>query len=181
MNAASREIVIEGPRAEITAEALSEIGAATFVETFGHLYSPENLQAFLASDHSVDVCNKILSDPAYGVWTALIDGKLAGYLVAGPSGLPVDGDPPNAGELKRLYVYKEWQNAGIGVRMLRPALAWLDVHFDRVFLSVYAHNHGAQRLYGRYGFMKIQDYFFMVGDHADPEFIFERVNGAATN
>lgn len=34
------------------AAALAELGAATFVETFGHLYPTEDLQTFLARSHT---------------------------------------------------------------------------------------------------------------------------------
>jgi hypothetical protein len=36
------------------APALAVLGAATFTETFGHLYPPEDLRTFLVESHSVD-------------------------------------------------------------------------------------------------------------------------------
>jgi ribosomal protein S18 acetylase RimI-like enzyme len=48
-----------------------------------------------------------------------------------------------------------------------------DAGHDAIQLSVYAENHGAQRFYERYGFEKIADITFKVGDHYDPEFLFE--------
>ncbi len=33
--------------------------------------------------------------------------------------------------------------------------------------------YGAQRFYHRYGFAKIADITFQVGDHFDPEFLYE--------
>ena len=33
-------------------DALSELGRVTFIEAFGHLYSPEDLAAFLEDSHS---------------------------------------------------------------------------------------------------------------------------------
>ena len=44
---------------------------------------------------------------------------------------------------------------------------------DAVLLSVYSENFGAQRFYQRYGFGKIADITFQVGDHFDPEFLYE--------
>ena len=42
-----------------------------------------------------------------------------------------------------------------------------------MLLSVYSENFGAQRFYQRYGFAKIADITFKVGDHYDPEYLYE--------
>jgi RimJ/RimL family protein N-acetyltransferase len=39
---------------------------------------------------------------------------------------------------------------------------------------VWSENFGAQRLYARYGFTRVGDYFFPVGEHRDHEFILRR-------
>ena len=69
------------------AAALAELGAATFVETFGHLYTPEDLQAFLDESHGVEAYAKTLADPRYALWIAEDDaGRAIGYAQAGPCG-----------------------------------------------------------------------------------------------
>ena len=45
---------------------------------------------------------------------------------------------------------------------------------DAVQLSVFSENFGAQRFYARYGFGKIADIEFWVGNHCDHEYLFER-------
>lgn len=157
------------------ADTLARLGAATFTETFGHLYKEEDLAAFLEKSHSRAAYEAILADPAAAAWLAVTDaGEAAGYAVAGPCSLPVPDMPENSGELARLYLLKEHQGGGLGARMAETALAWLNAHFEHVYLSVYAENVRAQRLYRRLGFVKIHDYFYMVGDHADPEWIMEQ-------
>lgn len=166
---------IEGPSPAVSARQLSQIGADTFVQSFGHLYADTDLQKFLRAKHHADVYQRLIEDPDYAIWVAVESpGQLVGYLVAGPCDLPVDNMPPKSGELIRFYLLPEYQGAGLGRRMLDPALGWLHEQFDHVFLSVYSENVKAQRLYERYGFEKVQKYFFMVGDHADPEFIMKR-------
>lgn len=156
------------------ADRLSRLGRATFTETFGHLYNPSDLSAFLDASHSEATYRSLFDRGDYGIWIATVDGEDAGYCVAGPNGLPAPGAPENAGELARLYFLKPYQKIGLGGRMLDLALAWLDERYDRIFLSVYAENFAAQQLYRRRGFVKVHDYFYMVGEHADPEWIMER-------
>lgn len=159
---------------EEDAQALAAIGAETFIATFGHLYGEKDLNAFLAKNHTPAVYAQLLRDPEYGLWLALTPrGEAIGYAVAGPCGLPVPDRPASAGELLRLYLKKGVQGGGVGGRLLEPALDFLRDRFDHIYLSVYAENKIAQRLYQRFGFEKIHDYFYMVGEHADPEWIME--------
>lgn len=156
------------------AATLATLGERTFIETFGHLYTPENLAPHLVKNHSQGVCERLLADDRWGLWLAESeDGAAVGYCAAGPCSLPAPDMPQNSGELARIYVLKGHAGKGLGRRMLTIALDWMRPRFDRVYLSVYKENLAAQRLYERFGFVKIHDYFYMVGDHADPEWIME--------
>jgi ribosomal protein S18 acetylase RimI-like enzyme len=155
------------------AATLAAIGAETFVETFGHLYKAEDLSAFLAKSHSAAVYEGLLSDDRWALWIAESETGALAYCVAGPCSLPVPNMPENSGELARLYIRKEGQGMKLGALMLKIALDWMRPRFEHIYLSVYQQNFRAQRLYERFGFVRIHDYFFMVGDHADPEWIME--------
>lgn len=158
------------------ASVFSAIGQHTFRETFAHLYAREDLDAFLADSHSTEKYHKLLTDSAYRLWLVHDDHeKPVGYGVCGPCTLPVPNMPANSGELGRLYVSSSAQKGGVGTRLLATCLNWLDSNFDHLFLSVYVDNTGAQRLYARHGFEKIHDYHYMVGTHADPEWIMQRL------
>jgi hypothetical protein len=56
------------------AEALAELGAHTFTDTFGHLYQPDDLEIFL-QNHSPENWDKELNDPAFEVRVAESDGS----------------------------------------------------------------------------------------------------------
>lgn len=157
------------------APALSRLGGETFSESFGHLYAAGDLAAFLESAHSVAAYEALLAEDSRYVRLAEDGaGEPIAYAVAGPSTLPVPEPHPRAGEVSRLYVRQGWQGAGLGRRLLEPMLDWLAERYEVIHISVYSDNPGAQRLYRRYGFEKVGEYRFMVGAHADREFIFER-------
>ena len=158
------------------AEALAALGAASFIETFGHLYCKADLDAFLRDSHAPDHYRRLLANPQCRIWTARDQaGAFTAYAVAKDCALPMEAMPPRSGELSRLYVLSSHQGSGLGRRLLEVALEWLEARFDHLYLSVYAENHGAIRLYRRYGFEKIAEYLFMVGDHADPEYLMKRL------
>jgi ribosomal protein S18 acetylase RimI-like enzyme len=157
------------------ADALSDIGARTFADTFGHLYPREDLEGFLAASHSAQAYAKLLADDACALWL-LEDGATAvGYALAGPCGLPHRDVAPGDGELKRLYVLQGIQNAGWGGRLFREALDWLERDGPRtLWISVWSENLGAQRFYARHGFELAGEYEFPVGRVRDREFMLRR-------
>ncbi|MEO5565708.1 MAG: GNAT family N-acetyltransferase [Luteimonas sp.] len=157
------------------AEALSAVGIGTFVETFGHLYPPEDLATFLAESHSPAAYARYLEDPRYAAWLLEDAGIAVGYAVAGACGLPHPDADAGDGELKRLYLHSSVQNDGWGARMFDMTLAWLLRDGPRtLWISVWSENQGAQRFYSRYGFSKAGEYEFPVGRVRDLEFMFRR-------
>lgn len=158
------------------AAALAEVGVSTFIESFGHLYVPADLQAFLEESHSVDAYANALGNPEYALWIAERDGIAIGYAQAGPCGLPHADARASDGELKRLYLLTAEQNAGIGQALFDQALAWLQREGPRtLWISVWSENFGAQRFYGRHGFEFAGEYAFIVGEQRDREFMYRRV------
>jgi ribosomal protein S18 acetylase RimI-like enzyme len=159
------------------APALARLGAATFTETFAHLYRAEDLAEFLQRAHSPDVYARLLADPDVAVWLATAaDGEPMGYAVAGRCKLPVEALEAEAGEVRQLYVLARYQGSRLGTRLLVTALDWLRARGRRpVYVGVWSENYGAQRLYGRFGFEKIGEYGFPVGQHIDLEFILRQV------
>lgn len=152
------------------APLLGEIGRQSFIETFGHLYTPENLAAFL-ENHDEANWRAELADPRYAVRLGFVDGVNAAYLKLGPPSLPFT--PPSASiELRQFYVLKPWQGTGLAAQMMdwtieearRRAVA-------AIFLSVFIDNIRAQRFYARYGFEAVGRYDFMVGTHADEDIV----------
>lgn len=162
------------------AMALATLARDTFVETFGHLYRPEDLAAFLKKSQSVAAYSRLLQDPRVAVWVAEdADGTLVGFLNAGPCKLPLPEPQPGAGEIRQLYLRSSVQRGGLGTRLLVLGLEWLAAqgHFP-LYVGVWSGNSGAQRLYGRFGFEKIGEYDFPVGKHLDREFILRRQTAA---
>lgn len=154
---------------------LAEIGAATFSETFGHLYRAEDLQAFLSASHSVETWARLLVDGRRAAWLAVVDNALIGFIAAGPCKLPVENRERNAGEIQQLYVLQRFQKHRLGSRLMTVGLQWLDENGQTpVYVGVWSQNFGAQRFYGRYGFEKVGEYGFPVGKTVDREFILKR-------
>lgn len=157
------------------AATLLALASRTFVETFGHLYPAEDLQAFLADAYAVERQRTILEHPDYAVWLLEQDGEAIGHAAAGPCGLPHPEVVAGDGELKRLYLLRGHQNGGWGGKLFNTALDWLLRDGPRtLWIGVWSENLGAQRFYARHGFAKVGEYAFPVGRVRDREFILRR-------
>ncbi|WP_084399987.1 GNAT family N-acetyltransferase [Henriciella aquimarina] len=157
-------------------DALVALSRKTFTDKFGHLYKPEDLSAFLDAEHGHDVYRTALATPGTLVRVGKTgDGALGAYLVCGPLTLPAEAAEPGAVELKRLYVDQPLQGRGLGTRLMEEAFAWAHAqNAPEMYLSVFSENDGARRLYERYGFEKIGEFLFPVGNHRDLEFLMRK-------
>lgn len=158
------------------APALASLGAATFIETFGHLYPAEDLHAFLAGSHSVNEWTRALTDPRRAVWLAALAGTTpVGFIAVGPCKLPIENREPSAGEIQRLYVLARHHNLRLGSQLMEVGLEWLASQGRApLYVGVWSENFGAQRFYRRYGFDKVGEYGFPVGQSVDRELILRR-------
>jgi ribosomal protein S18 acetylase RimI-like enzyme len=165
------------PAAPADAEALSRLASESFIAAFGHLYRPEDLQAFLHAHRSPDRFHEQLAKPEIRVQLAEDGDDLVGYcLLVRGSGF--DERPAPRPErpvyLSELYCAPAATGRGVGAALMDWAIAQAcEWSADALQLSVFSGNVGAQRFYRRYGFAHVADIDFWVGNHRDDEFLFE--------
>ena len=154
--------------------ALAALGRDSFVAKFGDMYRPADLAAFLAETHSPDAVTAELAHPQRRYRLAEIDGALAGYCkLAIPSSLAEHGEALRPIEIKQLYTAPGMTGKGIGAALMDWAMEQARAaDADAIQLSVWSGNADAQRFYARYGFAKVGDITFRVGEQIDEEFLF---------
>ena len=138
------------------AEALSDLSRTCFTQTFGHLYAPSDLDAFLDEAYSPTVLRAELNDPERATWllfdepvdeagatlssgdhsgtpepgdeapASSVSQAPIGYVTASPAHLPHPDVAPGDGEVQRLYILQVHQGGGSGTALLRTALDWLE-------------------------------------------------------
>jgi diamine N-acetyltransferase len=157
--------------------ALSRLGIDSFVAKFAHLYSQQDLDNFLEETHSETAITAELAKPSVRYCLVDEDGKLAAYCKLDlKCGWPEYARGQKAIELKQLYTDPAMIGQGIGPKLMD----WMfdvarEQSADEVQLSVWSGNHAAQRFYARYGFGKVADITFRVGEQLDEEFLFARL------
>ena len=167
--------MIYRPATPADAPPLAKLGADTFVAAFGHLYTPEDLAAFLAEVHNVPAVAAEIAGDECTHRLVEKDGALVAFCkLRYPTKFVEHSDARNPIELGQLYALPGYTGAGVGAILMDWALGTArGGGHDAILLSVYAENFGAQRFYKRHGFGKIADITFRVGEHLDPEFLYE--------
>lgn len=159
---------------EADAEALSQIGRVTFVQNFGHLYSKQDLHSFLDGVYMPELQLQEIRTPENFIQLAECEGRVVGYAKSGPCKLPVPDMPSHSFELQRLYLDAHIKRNGLGTVLMHNALAYFrQKSAAAIYVGVWSGNHAAMAFYQRFGFHKIAEYHFMVGEHADDEWILQ--------
>ena len=148
--------------------AIDALFRESFTTTFGHLYSPQNLAAFLARFTS-EAWAREFATPGVA-FRVVEDGQgIAAFAKVGDLQLPATPDGP-AIELRQLYALDRAKGTGAAAALMDWVFATARTRgAEEVWLSVYIDNHRAQRFYARYGFEDRGRYVFMVGDHEDED------------
>ncbi|KLE33995.1 GNAT family N-acetyltransferase [Aurantiacibacter luteus] len=165
------------PASLADAEPLARLGRESFCAAFEHLYRPQDLATFLHDVYSVNAVRGEIADPTITHRLAQDEpgGPLTGFVkMRAPSWYAEHSDAARPIALGQLYTDPARTGEGIGAALMDWALGFArDGGHDAVQLSVWAENHAAQRFYARYGFAKIADIHFPVGEQLDEEFLLE--------
>ena len=155
--------------------ALAALGRDSFCAAFEHLYRPEDLSTFLEQVFSDKAVAEEVVGDRYTHHLACDEKGLAGFCkLKSPSDYGEYSDAKNPVALGQLYTEPARTGLGIGAKLMDWALTEARQRgHDAVQLSVYSENYGAQRFYERYGFAKIADIGFWVGQQRDAEFLYE--------
>lgn len=150
---------------------LGGIARATFIDTFGTLYTLEDMATFLQQGSDAAYATE-LADPDISVRFALTGGTPIGFCKVSSLKLPAPNSAPDAMELRQLYIYKPWQGLGIADVLTEWAKDQaLARGAPEIWLSVFTENPRARRFYARHGFDEVAPYRFMVGSQADEDIL----------
>ena len=167
----SAAVLIERPGAEVASE-LSEFAVDAFVTTFGHIYAPQDLAAFLAEWNTPALLHQQLADHAFAFALVRDEGRIAGFAKLGPIDFDLPQGHPLAGaiELHQLYLAETAKGTGIADALMRWTIGEARARGNAIlYLSVFTENPRAQAFYRRYGFVDIGRNPFRVGNHIDED------------
>jgi ribosomal protein S18 acetylase RimI-like enzyme len=152
------------------AAALTELAARTFYDAFAATNTPENMQAYMSAAFTVEQFAAELRDPQSAFLLAELAGQLVGYAKLVRGEVPECVPAPRAVELSRLYVDQRVLGQGVGPTLLQACfdLARREA-YPAIFLGVWEHNPRAQAFYRKWGFVRVGEHLFQMGDDAQTD------------
>ncbi len=153
--------------------AVDALFRASFVATFGLLYAPDDLAAFLGKCTPQSWAAE-LAQPDLKIRLAEEDGVPVGFAKVSDVTLPVATSGP-ALELRQLYLIDAAKGRGVAQVLIDWVIGQARARgATEIFLSVYVDNYRAKAFYARHGFEDVGPYTFMVGQHRDEDRLMRR-------
>ena len=159
------------------APLLSRLAAATFRDTFESENTPEDMARYLADAFTPERQAAEISDPAGIVLLAehVESAELVGYahLVADVAPPAVQGPAPM--ELKRLYVARPWHGRRVAHALMDAAIDAAGARgAQTLWLGVWERNPRAVAFYAKYGFVRVGEHTFTLGEDAQTDWVLAR-------
>lgn len=154
---------------------LRDLAVRIFRDTFTHLNTPENLEAFLDRDYSIDSFKREFSEAGSRYFFISDNGKTAGYLRLRKNSEVDHLLGSNTIEIHRLYVDSAYHGKKVGDQLMQFAIdAGKKANNDWIWLGVWEHNPRAKRFYEKWGFEKFSEHDFYMGGERQTDWLLRR-------
>jgi len=156
-------------------DALRALSIATFTDTFASTNTPANMEAYMRAAYAPDKLRAELLNPDSDFYFLYADGAPAGYIKLNGCPAQTDVHDPDALEIERLYLHRDFQGLGLGSALMRKAL---DVARTRrkkyVWLGVWEGNKKARVFYHKHGFYPFGSHPFVMGDDRQTDLLMRK-------
>lgn len=150
------------------AEILADLSRETFLEAFAPFNTPENMHKFMEEQFTRAQLMEEVGREGLCFTLAFAGDTPAGYIKTRLwQDHPVIGEGPLL-EISRIYSRKQYWGSGLGRLLMQEALGQAKVlALRRVWLGVWEQNPRAIRFYEKWGFKKVGEHDFLLGE--DPQ------------
>jgi len=156
------------------AEMLTELAWRTFHDAFAPMNSPENMEAYMSENFTLQKISAQIADQRADFLIAEIEATPVAFAKLYDGQVPdcVGGVAPI--ELERFYVDRQFHGQGIAQTLMQAC-------FDRarqsghgtIYLGVWENNHRAIAFYRKCGFDVVGSHAFQLGDEAQNDLLME--------
>lgn len=151
-------------------ESLLQISIKTFFDTFSHLNSEINMQAYLNSNLTEQKLMNELNTPGSEFYFVLVDDKQAGYLKINTGLAQTELREERGMEIERIYVLQEYQGKKIGQFLLDNSINMAKEQKKAyLWLGVWEDNNKAIAFYKKNGFEPFDSHTFKLGDEVQTD------------
>jgi ribosomal protein S18 acetylase RimI-like enzyme len=157
------------------AQLLSDLGARTFLETFGPDNTAEDIAAHLEATFTAEAIGRELREPQIVYLLGEVALEAAGYAMLRWNDVHegVAGERP--AQLTRIYVDSAWQGRGVGAALMERCIEEArNSGADVLWLGVWERNPRAIKFYEKWGFKKAGEHEFVLGSDRQIDWVMAR-------
>ena len=156
-------------------DALRNIAFQTFDDAFRRLNDARSFNEYLDASFSRAKLETELKNPNSTFFFLYSDDVLAGYMKINKGDAQTDLGDPEALEIERIYVTRDFQGLGLGKALIDRAMEAARLAKKKtVWLGVWEKNGNAIAFYKKMGFVKTGTHFFYIGSKRQTDFIMRR-------
>jgi len=146
------------------APLLRQLCINTFLETYFHLNTPENVALYIKEAYDIAVLRAELLEKDSETFLLWEDGELLGYLKLNRRKAQTEPMPDTAMEIQRIYLLQKAQGKGLGGALLNFAAERArETGCEFLWCGVWEKNLPAVEFYKRKGFVRFSEHTFVVG------------------
>jgi ribosomal protein S18 acetylase RimI-like enzyme len=154
-------------------EALCQIGAKTFVETYGDQNTPENLRKYLEEKFNEEQILDEIKTPKTIFLLVELENQTIGYAKMRLNLL--ENPDPKALEIERIYIEKAFHGQKFGAILMQKCMdVALENGYQWLWLGVWEHNPKALSFYKKWGFEQYGEHIFQLGDDAQTDYLMKK-------
>ena len=156
-------------------DTLRELSIKTYYETFAHLNTKDDMDAYLEDAFNVEKLTKQLNDTNSEFYFLYHNDCLAGYLKLNEAPSQTDINDSESLEIERIYVSSEFQGLGLGRFLMEQAIAKaVEKNKKYAWLGVWEKNEKAIRFYKKNGFYEIGTHTFTMGEDVQTDYVMRK-------
>ena len=159
------------------AELLAQIARQSFQEAFANnpKNHPDDMKLYMDEAFSVETVSAELKDQENIYLLAKLKNKIAGYAKIRLNSSEDCISGKKKIELSRLYVLDEFIGKGVGKSLMLRFFEIAKVHnCDTAWLGVWEFNYKAHEFYKKWGFEKVGEHIFQLGNDPQIDWVLER-------
>jgi diamine N-acetyltransferase len=158
---------------EADIDLLQEIGAKTFIETYGQQNTPENLHNYLQEKFNKEQILNEINTPKTIFLLVELKNEIIGYAKMRIN--LVENPDTKSLEIERIYISKNYHGQKFGAMLMQKCIdVAIENNYESIWLGVWEHNPKAINFYQKWGFEVFGTHIFQLGDDAQTDFLMKK-------
>ena len=154
-------------------DSLCQIGAKTFIETYGEQNTPENLQNYLQEKFNREQILGEIQAPKTIFLLVEFKDVIIGYAKMRVNVL--ENPDEKSLEIERIYITKNHHGMKYGAALMQKCIdVAIENNYESIWLGVWEHNPKAFNFYQKWGFEVFGEHIFQLGDDAQTDFLMKK-------